>query len=137
MSTAPVAPVKADLSGWLSAAALFWFEAWGLMGLALIGVMPLIGFMHATWPPTTWTDGSVVRLVLALAAVGVAAMAGWTLTSQRLRLRAAIFAGLGLIGLAATLTAAILGGFLFVAIAFWLGWPSVALVAVWGRRLLR
>jgi hypothetical protein len=136
MSTNPVAPAKADLSGWISAAALFWFEAWGLMGLALIVVMPLVGFMHASWPPSTWTDGSALRLLVVLAIVGVAGIAGWTLTSRHSRRRAAIFAGLGLVGLAATLSAAILGGFAFAAIALWLGWPSVMLVAVWGRRLL-
>lgn len=129
--------VKPDLSGWITAAALFWFEAWGLMGFGLILVMPLVGFMHASWPPSTWTDGSALWLLLILVIIGVVAVGGWALTSQRARLRAVTFAGLGVIGLAATGGAAMQGLYALPAIALWLAWPSLMLVTVWGPRLWR
>jgi hypothetical protein len=50
MSSTPIGRSKADLSGWLTLTALFWFEAWGLMELGLIAAVPLLGFMHGTFP---------------------------------------------------------------------------------------
>lgn len=132
-----VGHTRADLTGWLSAAALFWFEAWGLMGLLVIAVGPLIAFMHGSWPPSTWADGTPLRFAAVLAVVGVGAILIWTITAGRPRLRAAIFTAIGLVGIIAVAAAATLETYVFAGVALWLAWPSVVLVVVWGRRLLR
>jgi hypothetical protein len=130
--------MKADQSGWLTAAAIFWFEAWGLIGLVYIGVLPLMMFMHGTWPPSTWVDGSVLRLAILLATVGVIAAVMWLFTTDRSRLRASFFSGLGLVGLATTVAIALTAtAFMLVVVAFWLIWPSLVLLIVWGRRATR
>jgi hypothetical protein len=126
-----------DVSGWLTAAALFWFEAWGLMGLVAIAVFPLMAFMHGSWPPWTWADGTVLRSAALLASVGIGAVVAWASTGDRPRVRAFLFTAPGLIGLVATAAAATVDGYIFAGVALWLAWPSIVLVAVWGRRLLR
>ena len=135
--SSPLSPVKPDLSGWLTAAALFWFEAWGLVGLVAIVVGPLMAFMHGSWPPSTWTDGTVLRLAGMLAVVGTSAVLAWILTGRRPRARAIIFTAIGLLGLVSTAITASLDAYVFVAVGLWLVWPSVVLVAVWGRRIMR
>jgi hypothetical protein len=125
-----------DLSGWLTAAALFWFEAWGLMGLVAIAVFPLMAFMHGSWPPWTWSDGTVLRSAALLASVGIGAVVAWASTGGRPRVRAFLFTATGLVGLVVTAAAATVDGYVFAGMALWLAWPSIVLVAVWGRRLL-
>jgi hypothetical protein len=126
---------KPDLSGWLTAAALFWFGAWGLFGLIGIAVLPMLAFMHGTWPPQTWVDGTVARLGIVLLSVGAGGVTAWMLIPIRPRLGASIFSALGLVGLMATTAAATFPMEVLAAVVLWLAWPSVVLLAVWGRRL--
>lgn len=126
-----------DLSAWLTAAALFWFEAWGLVGLVWIGVLPVMAFMHGTWPPSTWVDGSVLRLALLLAIVGASALVVWFSTGVDSRLRASALSVLGVAGLLATVAIALIGTEYVLPVAFWLVWPSLVLVIVWGQRAAR
>ena len=126
---------RPDVSGLLTAAALFWFEAWGVMGLAVIAVVPLVGFMHGTYPPTSWTDGSALRLLIALAAVAVVGIAAWVTGEWRPRVRAALFLAIGAIGLVAIAGVAMLYPVAILPAAVWLVWPSIALVNVWARQV--
>ena len=88
------------------------------MGLIAIAAAPLIGFMHGSWPPYTWVDGTVVRLAAVLAVVGAGASVAWTLTGVRPRLRASLFTVLGLAGMVATIAAATLDAYVLAAVAF-------------------
>jgi hypothetical protein len=129
-----VSTPRPDVSGLLTAAALFWFEAWGFMGLAVIALVPLLGFMHGTYPPTSWTDGSAVRLLIALAAVAVVGVVGWATGGRRPRVRAALFLAIGAIGLLTIGGIAVLHPVAILPAAVWLVWPSIALVKVWAGR---
>jgi hypothetical protein len=104
----------------------------------LVGLLPIVGFMHGTWPPFTWVDGTVLRLASALAIVGATVVALWSLTGDGSWLRASVLTGLGLIGLAATAVVALVApGSVIAVVAFWLVWPSLVLVIVWGQRAAR
>ena len=97
-----------------------------------------MAFMHGSWPPSTWADGTVLRLTAVLAGVSAGAVLAWTLTGGRPRVRASIFTAIGLLGMIATAAAAAtLDTYVLAAVSLWLVWPSVVLVVVWGRRLMR
>jgi hypothetical protein len=133
--TIPESRTKPDFSGWLTAAALFWFEVCGMLGLAFMAVLPMVAFMHGRWPPDAWIDGTAIRLVAILAVVGATVIAAWMLAPSRPRLGAAIFTALGLVGMAGILAAAQNSVGAIAAVALWLAWPSAVLLRVWGPRL--
>lgn len=126
---------RPDVTGWLTAAAIFWFEAWGAMGLVVIGLAPLLGFMHGTYPPTSWSDGSALGLLIALvvvAAFGAIAWAVWPRQSRRWPL---LVCGLGIVGILMIVATAVVHPAALLASALWLGWPSIVLVRVGVARL--
>jgi hypothetical protein len=126
-----------DLTPLLTAAAVFWFEAWGLMGLGTAWLLfsfscAFGGCSPGGSPAMTWIGVGLAALVV----VGGGSRAWWIATRDRPRARATGFLGLGIVALAAIALVAAIAPLAAIPVAFWTGWPGIVLVVASGRQLL-
>ena len=129
-----------DLAGWLTTAALFWFEAIGLMGLAAAYLLSPIACIAAQ-PGCAPGERALLQGGLGptwlgvLLAVGVGSLVVWSATEVHRHARAWAFLFLGLAAIGTIGLATIAGSTTALSIAFWMGWPGIILIATWVRRL--
>lgn len=119
-------------SGWYTAAAIFWFEVLGLMGLASIAFVPVVLWVNGSSPSGPWSEGGPAQFALLLAVVGAVSVATWVVGARHARARASVFLTVGLLGLVGIAAAATSGAASLLLVTLWLGWPSVMLIVVWG-----
>lgn len=123
---------KAQLTPLLTAAAVFWFEAFGLMSLAVAVMASPLRCWGADCGPgdAYWfvRDGWAAAWVVLLLAVGIGSVVVWRATDRRPKVRARVFLAVGIAALAAipwAMTAGLAAVFL---VALWTGWPGVVFV---------
>jgi hypothetical protein len=91
--------------GLLTAAAVFWFEAWGLMGLAYASIIsPLSCWAGGCAPsgvPTLFRGGTFSSWAIDLAAVGAGSLALWIATDGYRHARAVGFLAVGALAIGA------------------------------------
>ncbi len=108
--------VDRTMAGWYAAAALFWFEAWGLAW----GLMGLLATLdepaYALWWFAVLGGPAAVSALL------------WFIAKARPRAAWLGFLVMGIVGLAVIPLAGRFDVLATALIAFWTGWPGIALV---------
>ena len=143
IDAAPAA--RRDLTAWYYAAAVFWFEACGLLLVSAMVVMSPFACWGDPIDPMRFESpcargqnpayGTIATLLAALIAVGVATWLIWVVTVGRPRRRGIACLVLGLVALAPIVIVALIDLAFLPVPTVWTGVPALLLLGSAWRRL--